>query len=77
MVCSHEVVSLGMEFQGLVPDHLLEDFLGGLEVVPAPVEWLFAFGLDLLVVEAFEVRVLQALLHRVPLLGVENQHLAK
>lgn len=66
-----------MEFERFVPDHLLEDFFGWLEVVPAPIEGLFAFGLYLFVVQAFEVRVLQALFYCVPLFGIEDEHLAQ
>ena len=55
---SHELATLWMEFERLVPDHLLQDLFGGLEVIPAPIERLFAFWLNLLVVQAFEVGVL-------------------
>jgi hypothetical protein len=41
--------------QALVVDHVLEEVLGGLEVVPAPVEGLLADHFLLLVVEAVEV----------------------
>ena len=65
-----------MELKRLVPNHLLQHVLGRFKVVPGPVEWLLAFGLNFFVVEAFEVWVLKALLHSVSLLGVEYQHLS-
>lgn len=69
--------ALRVEFQGLVPDHLLQAFLCWLEVIPTPIEWLLTLGLDLLIVQAFEVRVFKALLDGVPFFGVENQHFSK
>lgn len=60
--------------QALVVDHVLEEVLGGLEVVPAPVEGLLADHFLLLVVEAVEVGMGQALFDCVALVGVEGQH---
>lgn len=60
--------------QALVVDHVLEEVLGGLEVVPAPVEGLLADHFLLLVVEAVEVGMGQALFDGVALVGVESQH---
>lgn len=45
-----------------------------LEVVPAPVEGLLADHLLLLVMKAVEVRMGEALLNGVALVGVEGQH---
>jgi len=68
---------IGVELQRLVPHHLLQQLLRGLEVVPSPVEGLLGLGLGLFIVQAFEVGVLQALLHGVAFFGVEDQHLAE
>lgn len=66
-----------MELQRLIPHHRLQQILRWLEVVPRPVEGLFCLGLSLLVVKSLEVGVLQALLHGVAFLRVENEHLGK
>lgn len=63
-----------MKLKRLIVDHLLQYLFRRLEVVPRPVERLLALGLGLLVVQALEVRVLQALFHRVAFLRVEHQH---
>jgi len=47
-----------VELQRLVPHHVLKQFFGWLEIVPGPVEGVFAFWLCLFVVEALEVGVL-------------------
>ena len=70
----HATGAIGMELERFVPHHLLKYFFGWLEVVPAPVEWLFALRLHLLIVQALKVRMLQALLHSVALFRVEDQH---
>lgn len=66
-----------MELKRLLPDHSLQQFLRRLKVVPCPVEWLLTFGLHLLVVQALEIRMFQALFHRVALLRIEYQHFAQ
>jgi len=66
--------ALGVELEGLFPHHGLEELLGRLEVVPGPVEGILALGLSLLVVQAFEVGVLETLFDGVPFLWVEYQH---
>lgn len=58
--------------QALLVDHILEEFLGGLEVVPAPVEGLLADHFLLLIMEAVEVRMGQALFNGVSLIGIEG-----
>ena len=73
----HVSGAFGMEFERFIPHHLLKYFLGRLEVVPAPVEWLLALGFYLLVVQAFEIWMLQALLHCVALFWVEYQHFSE
>lgn len=65
---------LGVVGQALVVNHVLEEVLGGFEVVPAPVEGLLADDFLLLVVEAVEVGMGQALFDRVALVGIEGQH---
>lgn len=66
-----------MEHQTFIVDHVLEQIFGGLEVVPAPVETLLADDLLLLVMQAIEVGVSQALLNSIPLVRVERQHLGQ
>ena len=66
--------SLRVEFERLLVDHILEDLLRWLEIVPCPVECFLALRLSLLIMKSFEVGVLQTLLDRVALLRVENQH---
>lgn len=68
-----------MVLQGFVPDHFLELVLGGLEVVPGPVEGLKALVVGQVDIDEklFEVGVLEAVLDGVALLGVEHQHLLK
>lgn len=66
-----------MELQGLVEDHVLQDILGRLEVVPRPVKLLRSFDDGLVVFVGVEVRMHKALLDRVALLRVEHQHLAQ
>jgi hypothetical protein len=53
----------------------LKFLFGWLEVVPRPVEDLLADRLLLLVVQVLEIRVLQAVIHRVPTIWVESDHL--
>jgi hypothetical protein len=61
----------------LVPDHVLQLVLRGLEVVPSPVEGLLALVVDEVDVheQFFEVGVLEAVFDRVALLWVEHEHL--
>ena len=66
-----------MKLQALRIDHVLQNILGGLELVPSPIEGVVAFRLCLLVVEPLKVRVLQALLHSVSLFWVENEHFSE
>ena len=63
-----------MVLKRLVPDHLLELILRGLEVVPGPVEWVGTLVVGQVDVDEklFEVWVLQAVLDGVALLGVEH-----
>jgi len=68
------LVFLFSEVLRLIPYHLLKPLLGGLEVVPLPVENARRFFTGLVHV-VLEVHVVEALLHRVSLVGVEDQHL--
>lgn len=70
----HATGAFGMELERFVPHHLLKYFFGWLEVVPAPIEWLIAFRLYLLIVQALEIRMLQTLLDSVALFRVKDQH---
>ena len=68
-----------MEVKGLVPDHLLQELLRRLEVIPRPVERRGAlvvrkFNID---EQLFEVWMLEAVLDGVPLLRIEDEHLLK
>jgi hypothetical protein len=73
----HVSGTLGMELKRLVPHHLLKYLLRRLKVVPAPVERFLAFRLYLFVVQTLEVWMLQALLHRIALFWVKDQHFAE
>lgn len=66
-----------MEIETLLVDHVLEELLGGLEIVPGPVEHLLADDLLLLVVQSVEVGVSKALLNCVALVWIEGQHLGQ
>ncbi len=68
---------VGVELEGFIVDHILEDFLGGLEIVEAPVEGLLGAWLSLLVMQAFKVRMGEALLDRVAFMRVEDEHLSE
>jgi len=70
------LIFLFSEVLRFIPHHLLKPFLGGLEVVPFPVENARRFFTGLVHV-VLEVHVVKALLHRVSLVGVEDQHLSK
>jgi len=65
-----------MKLKRLLVDHLLQDFLGRLKVVPGPVERFFALRLSLFIVKSLEVRMFQALFDSVALLWVEDKHLS-
>ena len=76
LVCAYPLVLLiRVEFERLFVDHFLQNFFGGLEIVPSPIERLLALWFCLLVVQPLEVRVFQALLNSVTFLGVEHEHL--
>ena len=66
-----------MVFETDVVDHLLQNFLRWLEIVPRPVEWLLTDWLCGLVVQAFEVWMGQTLLHIVSFQWAEVHCLAK
>jgi hypothetical protein len=55
-------------------DHLLKDLLGGLKVIPRPIEHFFADGLFFLIMEVFKIRVVQALFDGVAVIRVEGDH---
>lgn len=63
-----------MEKETLIIYQVLENLLGGFEVVPSPVEDLFADDLLLFVVEPVEVGVCEALFDRVALVWIKSEH---
>lgn len=76
-VAGLDVFLVGVELEGLLVDHLLQEIPSRLEVIPGPVEWLLAFRLSFLIVQAFEIGVLETLLDCVALFRVEDEHLAQ
>jgi hypothetical protein len=49
-VASLDVFLVGVELEGLLVDHLLQEIPSRLEVIPGPVEGLLAFRLGFLIV---------------------------
>jgi hypothetical protein len=72
-----DVLLVRVKLEGLLVYHLLQDFLGRLEIVPSPIKWLLALWLGFLIMKSFEIWVLEALLDCVALLGIEDQHLTQ
>jgi len=66
-----------MVLKGFVPDHILKLVLGGFEVVPSPVERLYALIISQVDIdkELLEIGMLEAILHGVPLLRIKHKHL--
>lgn len=63
--------------QTFLVDHVLQDILSGLETVPVPIKHLLADHFCLLIMQSVKVRVGQALLDSVSLVGIESQHLGQ
>lgn len=66
-----------MVLKGFIPDHALELVLCRFEVVPGPVERLYALIISQVDIykELLEIRMLKAILYGVALLRVEHKHL--
>jgi hypothetical protein len=49
-VAGLDVFLVGVELEGLLVDHLLQEIPSRLEIIPGPVEWLLTFRLSFLIV---------------------------
>ena len=66
-----------MEEETLLVYHVLKDIFCWLKAVPRPIEHLLADDFLFFVMEAVEIRMRKTLLHSVPLIRIESQHLRK